>query len=152
MGATEPTGHGVSAEPDRVSKPMVLRFGVVVAVLTIASMLLMGALFRFLDRSAERRDAAAADAAGLQLRPEVLPPPPRLQINAEGHWRAFRSAEEAQLSTYGWMDRSTGAVHIPIDRAMELVARRGVGPLPAAPAVIPGAPPAPTPAAAGAHR
>ncbi len=37
------------------------------------------------------------------------------------------------------MDRSSGAVHIPIERAMELVAERGVGPLPAAPMAMPGA-------------
>ena len=54
-------------------------------------------------------------------------------------WREFRSAEERRLSTYGWMERSTGAVHIPIERAMDIIAARGVGPLPPAPAVVPGA-------------
>jgi hypothetical protein len=35
------------------------------------------------------------------------------------------------------MDRGTGAVHIPIERAMDLIAERGVGPLAPAPVVMP---------------
>jgi hypothetical protein len=149
MGATEPTGHGhgVTVEPDRVSARLVWRFGLLLAALSVAAMLLMVALFRFLDLSAKRRDAATVDAAGLQLREDRLPPQPRLQVDGTRHWTEFRSAEEEQLQTYGWTDRSTGAVHIPITRAMELIAQRGVGPLPNAPAVVPA--PAPTPAPGG---
>jgi hypothetical protein len=35
------------------------------------------------------------------------------------------------------MDRSTGAVRVPIDRAIDLVAERGLGPLPPAPMAMP---------------
>ncbi len=149
MGATEPDGHdhGVRVEPDHLSAPLVLRFGLVLAAVSVATMLLMVALFRYLDLRAERRDAAAVDAAGVQLREDRLPPQPRLQVNGRRDWTEFRSAEERQLATYGWMDRSTGAVHIPIARAMELIAQRGIGPLPAAPVVLPA--PAPTPVPAG---
>lgn len=31
-----------------------------------------------------------------------------------------------RLSTYGWVDRSAGSVHIPIERAIELTAQRGL--------------------------
>jgi hypothetical protein len=37
------------------------------------------------------------------------------------------------------MDRATGVVHIPIDRAIALIAERGVGPLPQAPMAVPAA-------------
>ncbi len=144
MGATEPTGHGVAAEPDRVSMRTVLRFGVALAVLSVAAMLLVAGLFKFLERGAERRDAATVDAAGLERRVDRLPPQPRLQVNGARHWREFRSAEESRLGSYGWMDRSSGAVHIPIERAMDLIAQRGVGPLSEAPAILPA--PAATPA------
>ncbi|HVZ23631.1 MAG TPA: hypothetical protein VG871_21305 [Vicinamibacterales bacterium] len=30
------------------------------------------------------------------------------------------------LNSYGWVDRSRGVVHIPIERAMELVAKEGL--------------------------
>jgi hypothetical protein len=40
-----------------------------------------------------------------------------------------RAARLERLSSYGWVDRSAGIVHLPIDRAMELVAQ-GVRPTP----------------------
>ena len=142
MGATDPAGHGVAAEPDRVSTRVVFRFAVFLAALSIVAMLLMLALFQFLERRAVRSDAASIDAAGLQRREDRLPPPPRLQIHGTRDWQEFRSSEEKQLTTYGWMDRATGVVHIPIEAAMELVAQRGVGPLSSLPATA--SPPAAT--------
>ncbi|MBO9539951.1 hypothetical protein J7643_05080 [bacterium] len=38
----------------------------------------------------------------------------------------FRESEEQLLNGYGWVDRTTGTIRIPIDRAMELVASRGL--------------------------
>jgi hypothetical protein len=139
MDANKPQGKepGVRAEPDRVSSRIVLGFGVVLVVLTVVAMALMAALFHDMDRGAEKKDAASVDAAGLQRREGGVPPAPRLLVYEPRHWKAFRDAERERLSTYGWMDRSTGAVHVPIERAMDLIAVRGVGPLPAAPVAMP---------------
>jgi hypothetical protein len=38
----------------------------------------------------------------------------------------LRAAEEADLDSYGWIDRNSGTVHIPIDRAMQLLLQRGL--------------------------
>jgi len=43
-----------------------------------------------------------------------------------GQLRSLRQSEEETLSSYGWVDRKAGIVRIPIDRAMDLVAERGV--------------------------
>jgi hypothetical protein len=45
------------------------------------------------------------------------------------------------------MDRSMGAVHLPIERAIDLIAERGVGPLPPGPATVPEKAPTPAPKA-----
>lgn len=34
-----------------------------------------------------------------------------------------RSKEQAESTTYGWVDQKTGIVRLPIDRAMELTVR-----------------------------
>jgi hypothetical protein len=150
-------GHGVAAEPDRVPVRLVTVFGVVLTATAIVAAVLMIALFKGLDRSAETKDEQAIATAGLEVREAGVPPLPRLQVQPVRHWKDFAAAERERLSTYGWMDRSTGAVHIPIDRAMDLIAERGVGPLPQAPMVVPGpaAAPgavAPAPAAAGVKK
>ena len=50
------------------------------------------------------------------------PPAPRLETAPALDLRALRAAEDAQLRGYGWVDRGGGVVHIPIERAMDLVA------------------------------
>ena len=123
-----PQGHGIAVEPDRVSTRIVVTFGIAV---------LMIALFRTLDRGAGKMDEKLIAAAGLQRRESAPPPLPRLQIYPVKHWKDFQAAERERLTTYGWMDRGTGVVHIPIDRAIDLIAERGVAPLPAGSMVAP---------------
>jgi hypothetical protein len=53
----------------------------------------------------------------------LAPPEPRLQTAPAADLRALRAAEQAELGGYGWVDREAGVVHIPIDRAMELLVR-----------------------------
>ncbi|MDG2307206.1 MAG: hypothetical protein P8R42_21660 [Candidatus Binatia bacterium] len=51
-----------------------------------------------------------------------VPPAPRLQVNPDRDIAALRAAERERLDHYGWLDRATGRAHIPIERAMELLA------------------------------
>jgi hypothetical protein len=55
-----------------------------------------------------------------------LPPEPRLQADPQTDIRAFRAEEDALLSSYGWVDRSTGTVHIPIEEGMRLAVERAL--------------------------
>ncbi len=54
------------------------------------------------------------------------PPEPRLQVNAPADLKAMRAQEDAQLNSYGWVDRKAGTVHMPIAEAMKLLAARGL--------------------------
>jgi hypothetical protein len=54
---------------------------------------------------------------------------PLLQIVPERDLDAMRSNNAATLSDYHWVDRQSGAVAIPIERAMELIAQRGLPPV-----------------------
>src|SRR5580658_1826071 len=60
------------------------------------------------------------------LRP--LPPTPRLQIYPATDLKDTREQEHQLLSSYGWVEKEKGVVHIPIDRAMDLLAERGLPP------------------------
>jgi len=53
-------------------------------------------------------------------------PEPRLERNERTEIRDFRLSEEQTLNSYGWIDEKSGVVRIPIDRAMELLAQRGL--------------------------
>jgi hypothetical protein len=51
---------------------------------------------------------------------------PQLEITPRDDLRRFRRSEAQFEQSYGWTDRSKGAVRIPIARAMELLAERGL--------------------------
>ena len=55
-----------------------------------------------------------------------LPPMPRLQPAPIGDLKDMRAAEQQILTGYAWVDQAHGVVRIPIERAMDLLAQRGV--------------------------
>lgn len=63
--------------------------------------------------------------------PTVTPLEPRLQVDPNRDLEEFRRHEEALLTSYGWVDRDKGIVHIPIDEALAKVAREGIPDWPA---------------------
>lgn len=56
----------------------------------------------------------------------VLPPLPRLQPIPALDLAQFHKDEDAVLNTYGWVDQTAGVVRIPVNKALELVAQRGL--------------------------
>ena len=53
------------------------------------------------------------------------PPAPRLQAHPRRDLAALRERDRALLDGYGWVDRGAGRVHIPVERALELMAQDG---------------------------
>ena len=53
-------------------------------------------------------------------------PEPRLEDNERTELAPFRYQEEQTLNSYGWVDQNAGVAHIPITKAMELLAQRGL--------------------------
>lgn len=47
---------------------------------------------------------------------------PHLLVHPEARLEALRAEWQERLSSYGWIDRSKGIVHIPIDNAMARLA------------------------------
>jgi hypothetical protein len=51
---------------------------------------------------------------------------PILEHDERGEFKNFLLKQEDQLNSYGWVDKSAGVAHIPIDRAMGLIVERGL--------------------------
>ena len=81
-------------------------------------------IVRFVDTGLTDRLAARSQPANplAATYGEKEPPAPRLQSDPRGDLAALRAREAAQLEGYGWIDKQAGRVHIPVDRAMALVA------------------------------
>jgi len=102
----------------------VLLFGFWLLVGSIAAVVAMFGLFRMLEKGQERSDKLLPPQVAVSL--QRTPPEPRLEPDPLALRRELHAAEDAQLKSYGWVDRPSGVVRIPIARAMELLLERGV--------------------------
>ena len=59
--------------------------------------------------------------------PEHAFPNPRLETDERTQLNEDRLKEDGKLDSYGWADEKAGTIHIPIERAMDLIAQRGLG-------------------------
>lgn len=71
----------------------------------------------------KRKDLiTAASSTGNQ---QVIASPVRLQRNELLDLQKKIAKDREKLNSYGWVDRKAGIVHIPIERAMDIIAARG---------------------------
>jgi hypothetical protein len=83
-------------------------------------------------------------------------PTPRIQADPADELKKTKTEDLGRLNTYGWVDRKAGVAHIPVDRAIEILARKGLptalerGVTPEKPAEKESAPDRKVPAKAGA--
>jgi hypothetical protein len=57
-----------------------------------------------------------------------VPPEPRLQQSPREDLKAMRGREDWQLTHYSWVNKQKGIISIPIEQAIQLLARRGIPP------------------------
>jgi|ERR1700683_1220076 len=58
--------------------------------------------------------------------PQSAFPSPKLEEDERGQLNGIIINKENELYSYGWVDEKAGTMHIPIDRAMELLVERGL--------------------------
>lgn len=122
----EPTRPTVHYEVSDLSARTVVLVGASVLAFTWISVALLYFLFEhFVDIHNEPVSAAQARAAQYVH----LPPEPRLQQSPARDLREFNAEADKQLNSYQWIDRGKGVVSIPIERAIEIVATRGIPPV-----------------------
>ena len=76
-----------------------------------------------------RSDLVASDvpATPMAVRDgDRQPPLPRLQTTPYVDLKTFRDGEAQVLDTYAWVDKEKGVVRIPVARAIDLLAERGL--------------------------
>ena len=102
----------------------ILAFGAGLVAVAIVIHVLVWLLFVYFNAREAAQPPAEYPLATEQ--DKRLPPEPRLQTSPREDLRELRAGEDELLTTYGWVDRNTGVVRIPIDEAMKLVIQRGL--------------------------
>lgn len=116
------------------ARPVALAFVALGIVGVLVSVLIYVLLARLTAKDLEQSDAASPLAASYGRK---APPEPRLQVAPRDDLHRLHEREDALLHGYAWVDRQADVARIPIDRAIEILAARGL-------------PPAAAPGAAGA--
>jgi len=111
-------------ETQDVSIGPIVKFGVGLAIATALVSLAMWGLFRYFEAGQDRRQEPVAPMVAANLK--RTPREPRLEPDPLAPRLAARAREDALLTSWGWVDRNAGVARIPIDRAMELLAERGL--------------------------
>ncbi|MGO8795766.1 MAG: hypothetical protein ACLQLC_13165 [Candidatus Sulfotelmatobacter sp.] len=113
----------------------ILYFLLILGVTTMICMAGLKGLYAYLDHR-EKADQIPVNPLVTQV-PEdtrhVAPgypatafPSPRLERIEGDELNADLIQEQKTLYSYGWVDQNAGTVHIPIDRAMDLLVKRGL--------------------------
>jgi len=92
----------------------------------VASLFFMAAMWLLINLSAIRQAEQSPPSNPLAALAPQEPPQPRLQTHPLLDLRELRQRESDFLNHYSWVDKNTGVVRIPIERAMDLIAERGV--------------------------
>jgi hypothetical protein len=116
---TTETEHGHEANKLSV-RGLVLFASALVALTTAVELILGGVMNGLYTESKSQRSPSL-----FKEEPESLPAP-RLQDNPAGELAAFKQAELSHLNGYGWVEEEKGIAHIPIARAIEILAERGL--------------------------
>ncbi len=113
----------------------VLYFLLVLAVVTVICLFGIKGLYLYLD-AREKAEQPAVDRLLTNVPretrhidrgyPQSAFPSPRLEEIEGVEIDQDLAREEDTLYSYGWVDEKAGAVHIPIDRAMDLLVQRGL--------------------------
>ncbi len=102
------------------------RGAVVTAVSIVIALVVFGIGGAWLTIGASGQSLATIAAS--QQGGAAVPPPRDIEglyqtlIERDETTATLRRDDQRRLTSYGWIDRSQGVVHIPIKRAMELIA------------------------------
>ncbi len=117
-------GHEISD----VSIGGLIKFLAGLVVSLIIVVLAVAWLFDLLADRAAEADPPKSRLAKLR---DTVPPAPRLQESPAFEMRMMRDEQAAALGQTRWIDQQTKVVQVPVERAMQLIAERGLPDWPA---------------------
>jgi hypothetical protein len=118
-----PTDRGAGYERRDANVKGLLQFAFWMAVVLAVTLVGMKWTFDYFKRTEPLGPTVSPLVTETQ---RTLPPSPRLQAQPHRELVDYCTAQQEQVTTYNWVDRQSGVVHIPVDRAMDMVLARGL--------------------------
>ena len=126
-------------EREDMSPAGVMYFMVGLAIVAVLIHFIVTGMYRYLDSYDARQQAPMNPmAVKTGVDPRIMTfhdaegqmqktfPQPVLEDNERQQFGALVEKQDEVLASYGWVDQKDGVVRIPIDKAMDLLAQRGL--------------------------
>jgi hypothetical protein len=135
------SGHGVEFEHEDLSTRGVFGFMIGLVVSGVIIYFIITGMYTFLDKYEQSQMTSssplvkAQDSAMVGARRVTKDyvekkftdnGAPLLEVDERDQLSTFVLDQEKQLHSYGWVDEKAGVAHIPIDQAMDMIAKRGL--------------------------
>ena len=114
-------GNGAGHETRDTGAALIIYSSLGLTVGTFIICMIVWGMFNYL-----KYREVPAEPTSLMSNPATIPPEPRLQVDGTVQIKNLRAHEDHVLSSYAWVDQKSSTVRIPIDRAIDLLAQRGV--------------------------
>src|ERR1017187_2334588 len=115
----QPHNPRIGHETTDVNVWAVGKFAIGLVIVCVVSIALLFGLLKFFQSREETSVANTVD-------PVKLFPQPQLQKTPILDLKAIHAEEDRLLTGYAWVDPKQGIVRIPVDRAIEVLAKRGL--------------------------
>lgn len=96
------------------------KFAIALVAIMVVSLALLFGLMKYFQSQEAHEKATTVDP------PKVFNEGVLLQDKPVVDLKKFHDSEDKVLNSYAWVDQSKGIVRIPIDRAIDIVAQRGL--------------------------
>ena len=111
--------NGAGHEQSEVSVRLIVVSLAFLAVTTAIVFVLVIGIFRYFYDTNSTEET-------IKLTIPVIPPQPRIEVAPYEQLQQLRVQEDHILSTYAWVDKQAGVVRVPIDKAIDLLAAKGL--------------------------
>jgi hypothetical protein len=111
--------NGAGHEQSEVSVRLIVVSLAFLAVATAIVFVLVIGIFRYFYSSYSTAEAIK------QSQP-VIPPEPRIEVAPYEQLQQIRVKEDHILSSYAYVDKESGVVRVPIDKAIDMLAAKGL--------------------------
>src|SRR5271169_5662537 len=117
--SVQPTPNGAGHEQSEISvRFIVVSLGVLLIGTFLVALLVVG-IFRFFSNTYQTQESAKQNQ-------QQIPPEPRIEVEPYKQLLDVHAREDHVLKSYAWVDKSQGIVRIPIDQAIDELAKKGL--------------------------
>ena len=113
------TPNGAGHEQSEVSVRMIVVSLAILLIGTFLAAMLVVGIFQYFSHAYHPEETAKQTK-------QTIPPEPRVEVEPWQQLQTVHAREDHILTSYAWVDKKEGVVRIPVDQAIDELAKKGL--------------------------